>query len=50
MTSSAGSEDNNGSIGRLAELIGGNPIAHIDTDMKAVLDMMGQLAPGRSSN
>jgi len=31
------------SIGRLAELIGGDPLAGLDADMKAVLDMLAQL-------
>ncbi|MCS6758461.1 MAG: alpha/beta hydrolase, partial [Candidatus Devosia euplotis] len=31
------------SIGRLAELIGGDSVADMDTDMRAVLDMLGQL-------
>ena len=31
------------SIGRLAELIGGDPMAGLDTDMRAVIDMLGQM-------
>ncbi|WP_193337689.1 alpha/beta hydrolase [Devosia beringensis] len=35
------------SIGRLAELIGGDPTAGLDADMKAVLDMLTQLGAQR---
>lgn len=43
MTTSSAPDDANESIGRLAELIGGDPMAGLDTDMKAVLDMLAQL-------
>ena len=41
--SSAASDDPQDSIGRLAELIAGDPMAALDADMRAVVDMLGQL-------
>lgn len=47
MTDSIPTGDPQDSIGRLAELIGGDPTAALDADMKAVLDMLTQLGAQR---